>query len=47
MTTAAVECCPRTTRQAGRAGDIHRVHVYDGGQHLWHPQMPGLPLPRS
>jgi hypothetical protein len=22
------------------------LHVYDGGQHLRHPQMPGLPLPR-
>lgn len=22
------------------------LHVYDGGQHLCHPQLPGLPLPR-
>ncbi|MCZ9343981.1 SAM-dependent methyltransferase, partial [Streptomyces sp. TRM76130] len=22
------------------------LHVYGGGQHLRHPQMPGLPLPR-
>lgn len=22
------------------------LHVYDGGQHLRHPQLPGLPLPR-
>ena len=20
------------------------LHVYDSGQHLWHPQMPGVPL---
>lgn len=22
------------------------LHVYEGGQHLRHPQMSGLPLPR-
>ncbi|MBL1112533.1 ATP-grasp peptide maturase system methyltransferase [Streptomyces sp. 110] len=32
---------------AGRPGpETFRLHVYDGGQHLRHPQMPGLPLPR-
>jgi methyltransferase of ATP-grasp peptide maturase system len=32
---------------AGRPGpETFTLHVYDGGQHLRHPQMPGLPLPR-
>lgn len=26
--------------------DTFTLYVYDGGQHLRHPQMPGLPLPR-
>ncbi|GAA2353148.1 ATP-grasp peptide maturase system methyltransferase [Streptomyces cuspidosporus] len=31
---------------AGRPGpETFRLHVYDGGQHLRHPHMPGLPLP--
>ncbi|MFI8370949.1 ATP-grasp peptide maturase system methyltransferase [Streptomyces sp. NPDC085466] len=34
--------------EAGRPGpETFTLHVYDGGQHLRHPQMPGLPLPRS
>jgi protein-L-isoaspartate O-methyltransferase len=33
---------------AGRPGpETFTLHVYDGGQHLRHPQMPGLPLPRT
>ncbi|MEU7729641.1 ATP-grasp peptide maturase system methyltransferase [Streptomyces sp. NPDC040724] len=33
--------------EAGRPGpETFTLHVYDGGQHLRHPQMPGLPLPR-
>jgi len=32
---------------ADRLGpETFSLHVYDGGQHLRHPQMPGLPLPR-
>ncbi|MGW7004162.1 ATP-grasp peptide maturase system methyltransferase [Streptomyces sp. NPDC054933] len=32
---------------AGKPGpETFTLHVYDGGQHLRHPQMPGLPLPR-
>ncbi|MFD8512817.1 hypothetical protein ACFV27_17290 [Streptomyces antimycoticus] len=32
---------------AGRPGpETFRLHVSDNGQHLRHPQMPGLPLPR-
>jgi methyltransferase of ATP-grasp peptide maturase system len=32
---------------AGRPGpETFTLHVYGGGQHLRHPQMPGLPLPR-
>ncbi|MER8120449.1 ATP-grasp peptide maturase system methyltransferase [Streptomyces sp. NPDC094031] len=32
--------------EAGRPGpETFTLHVYDGGQHLRHPQMPGLPLP--
>ncbi|MBD0743169.1 ATP-grasp peptide maturase system methyltransferase [Streptomyces sp. CBMA152] len=32
---------------AGAPGpDTFTLHVYDGGQHLRHPQLPGLPLPR-
>ncbi|MFD3469953.1 ATP-grasp peptide maturase system methyltransferase [Streptomyces sp. NPDC058682] len=32
---------------AGRPGpESFTLHVYDSGQHLRHPQMPGLPLPR-
>lgn len=32
---------------AGQPGpETFRLHVYDGGQHLRHPQMPDLPLPR-
>ncbi|MFE9606951.1 ATP-grasp peptide maturase system methyltransferase [Streptomyces sp. NPDC006012] len=32
---------------AGRPGpEKFRLHVQDGGQHLRHPQMPDLPLPR-
>jgi methyltransferase of ATP-grasp peptide maturase system len=32
---------------AGAPGpETFMLHVYDGGQHLRHPQMPGLPLPR-
>lgn len=32
---------------ADRPGpETFSLHVYDGGQHLRHPQMPGLPLPR-
>ncbi|MFJ7206224.1 ATP-grasp peptide maturase system methyltransferase [Streptomyces sp. NPDC098789] len=32
---------------AGAPGpETFALHVYDGGQHLRHPQMPGLPLPR-
>jgi hypothetical protein len=32
---------------AGAPGpETFTLHVYDGGQHLRHPQMPGLPLPR-
>ncbi|MFJ9590560.1 hypothetical protein [Streptomyces acidicola] len=30
---------------AGRP-ETFRLHTYDGGQHLRHPQMPRLPLPR-
>lgn len=31
---------------AGSAGaETFRLHVHDSGQHLRHPQMPGLPLP--
>jgi methyltransferase of ATP-grasp peptide maturase system len=33
---------------AGKPGpETFTLHVYDGGQHLRHPQMPGLPLPRT
>jgi methyltransferase of ATP-grasp peptide maturase system len=33
--------------EAGRPGpQTFTLHVYDGGQHLSHPQLPGLPLPR-
>lgn len=33
--------------EADRPGpETFTLHVYDGGQHLRHPQMPGLPLPR-
>lgn len=33
--------------EAGQPGlETFTLHVYDGGQHLRHPQMPGLPLPR-
>ncbi|MFE9687851.1 ATP-grasp peptide maturase system methyltransferase [Streptomyces sp. NPDC006285] len=32
---------------AGRPGpETFTLHVYGGGQHLRHPQMPGLPMPR-
>lgn len=32
---------------AGRPGpETFTLHVHDGGQHLRHPQLPGLPLPR-
>ncbi|MFF4716552.1 ATP-grasp peptide maturase system methyltransferase [Streptomyces eurythermus] len=32
---------------AGRPGpETFTLHAYDGGQHLWHPHLPGLPLPR-
>ncbi|MFI9630571.1 ATP-grasp peptide maturase system methyltransferase [Streptomyces sp. NPDC052042] len=32
---------------AGRPGpETFTLHVCDGGQHLWHPQLPGLPLAR-
>jgi methyltransferase of ATP-grasp peptide maturase system len=32
---------------ADRPGpETFSLHVYDGGQHLRHPQLPGLPLPR-
>lgn len=32
---------------ADRPGpETFSLHAYDGGQHLRHPQMPGLPLPR-
>ncbi|MGA6160679.1 ATP-grasp peptide maturase system methyltransferase [Stenotrophomonas sp. NPDC087984] len=32
---------------AGAPGpETFSLHIYDGGQHLRHPQMPGLPLPR-
>jgi len=32
---------------AGAPGpETFSLNVYDGGQHLRHPQMPGLPLPR-
>ncbi|MFG3657283.1 ATP-grasp peptide maturase system methyltransferase [Streptomyces sp. NPDC047706] len=32
---------------AGRPNpETFSLHVYNGGQHLRHPQMPGLPLPR-
>jgi methyltransferase of ATP-grasp peptide maturase system len=32
--------------EAGRPGpETFTLHVYDGEQHLRHPQMPGLPLP--
>ncbi|MFF3159248.1 ATP-grasp peptide maturase system methyltransferase [Streptomyces sp. NPDC057910] len=32
---------------AGRPGpETFTLHVYGGGQHLRHPQLPGLPLPR-
>ncbi|MFI8992140.1 ATP-grasp peptide maturase system methyltransferase [Streptomyces antimycoticus] len=32
---------------AGAPGpETFSLHIYDGGQHLWHPQMPGLPLSR-
>ncbi|MGW0538236.1 hypothetical protein [Streptomyces sp. NPDC003032] len=30
---------------AGRQETV-RLHAYDSGQHLGHPQMTGLPLPR-
>ncbi|MFF8322918.1 ATP-grasp peptide maturase system methyltransferase [Streptomyces bobili] len=33
--------------EAGRPGpETFTLHVYDGGQHLRHPHLPGLPLPR-
>ncbi|MFD5425481.1 ATP-grasp peptide maturase system methyltransferase [Streptomyces sp. NPDC127084] len=33
--------------EAGQPGpETFTLHVYDSGQHLRHPQMPGLPLPR-
>ncbi|MGC0334817.1 methyltransferase of ATP-grasp peptide maturase system [Streptomyces sp. SAI-170] len=33
--------------EAGRPGpETFTLHVYDGGQHLRHPKLPGLPLPR-
>ncbi|BBB00069.1 putative O-methyltransferase [Actinacidiphila reveromycinica] len=33
--------------EAGRPGpETFTLHAYDGRQHLRHPQMPGLPLPR-
>ncbi|MFD4409192.1 ATP-grasp peptide maturase system methyltransferase [Streptomyces sp. NPDC058476] len=33
--------------EAGRPRpETFTLHVYDGGQHLRHPQLPGLPLPR-
>ncbi|MFI8391842.1 ATP-grasp peptide maturase system methyltransferase [Streptomyces sp. NPDC085540] len=33
--------------EAGRPGpQTFTLHVYDGGQHLRHPHVPGLPLPR-
>ncbi len=33
--------------EAGRPGpETFTLHVCNGGQHLRHPQLPGLPLPR-
>ncbi|WP_190047672.1 ATP-grasp peptide maturase system methyltransferase [Streptomyces galilaeus] len=33
--------------EAGRPGpETFTLHVYDGGQHLRHPHLPGLPLPQ-
>ncbi|CCK32800.1 hypothetical protein BN159_8422 [Streptomyces davaonensis JCM 4913] len=33
--------------EAARPGpETFTLHVYDGGQHLRHPKLPGLPLPR-
>lgn len=33
--------------EAGQPGpEAFTLHVYDGAQHLRHPQMPGLPLPK-
>ncbi|MFI6689655.1 hypothetical protein [Streptomyces sp. NPDC050485] len=33
--------------EAGRPKpETFTLHVYDGRQHLRHPQLPGLPLPR-
>ena len=33
--------------EAGRPGpETFIPHAYDGGQHLLHPHLPGLPLPR-
>ncbi|KLJ03059.1 ATP-grasp peptide maturase system methyltransferase [Streptomyces albidoflavus] len=33
--------------EAGRPGpETFTLHVYDGGQHVRHPQLPALPLPR-
>ena len=33
--------------EAGAPGpETFTLHVYDGGQHLRHPQLPGLPLPQ-
>jgi methyltransferase of ATP-grasp peptide maturase system len=33
--------------EAGQPGpETFTLHVYDGGQHLRHPNLPGLPLPR-
>ncbi|WP_311736904.1 MULTISPECIES: hypothetical protein [Streptomyces] len=32
---------------AGQPGpETFTLHVHDAGQHLSHPQMPGMPLPR-
>jgi len=37
----------RTYDAAGRPAGDFPLHVYDGGQHLRHPQvLPGLPLSR-
>ncbi|MCX4458651.1 hypothetical protein OOK58_42850 [Streptomyces sp. NBC_01728] len=42
-----IECVGDAYDEADRPGpETFTLYVYDGGQHLRHPQVPGLPLPR-
>lgn len=42
-----IECVLTAYDEAGRPEpETFTLHVYDGGQHLRHPRLPGLPLRR-